>query len=110
MDGLMIMVKSGPEDTDKVEEALRLAAAMVGFDEPATIAFIDDGIRCLQPNAFSDPTLQDYLQAVADLAGIHAVSRSEDSENDIDPALGATLVDMDGLVALMKDSAAVASF
>jgi sulfur relay (sulfurtransferase) DsrF/TusC family protein len=110
MEGLMIVVKSGPEDTDKVGEALRLAAAMLGFDEPATVAFIDDGLRCLQPNAFSDPTLQDYLQAVADLAGIHAVSRTEDSETDIDPALGATLVDMGDLVTMMKDNVAVASF
>jgi sulfur relay (sulfurtransferase) DsrF/TusC family protein len=110
MEGLMIVVKSGPEDTDKVGESLRIAAAMLGFDEPATIVFIDDGIRCLQPNAFSDPTLQDYLQAVADLAGVHAVSRLEDSENDFDPALGATLVDMGELVTMMKDYAAVASF
>ena len=107
---LMIMVKSGPEEAARVREAFRLAAAMLGFDEPLTIAFIDDGVRCLHPQAFSDPTIQDYLQAVADLAGVHAVSSSKESGGDLDTSLGATLIDTDELVTMMKDYAAVASF
>ena len=70
MDGLMILVRSGPGETGRVEEALRLAAAMLGFDELPAIVFIDDGVRCLRPQAFSDPTIQDYLQAAADLAEV----------------------------------------
>ena len=110
MDGLMILVRSGPEETGRVEEALRLAAAMLGFDEPLTIAFIDDGVRCLHPQAFSDPDLQDYLQAAADLAGVNAVSSTKESREDLDPALGVNQIGMDELVAMMRDYSAVASF
>jgi hypothetical protein len=110
MDGLMIIVKSGPEETGRVEVALRLAAAMIGFDEPLTIAFIDDGVRCLHPQAFNDPTLHDYLQAAADLAGVHAVTSPKESGGDLDSALGANLIGMDELVAMMEDYAAVTSF
>jgi len=104
------LVRSGPEETGRVEEALRLAAAMLGFDDPLTIVFIDDGVRCLHPQAFSDPALQDYLQAAADLAGVHAVSRAKGSGGDIDPALGVNLIGMGDLVTMMEDYAAVATF
>ncbi len=110
MDGLMIIVKSGPEETGRLEVALRLAAAMIGFDEPLTIAFIDDGVRCLHPQAFNDRALHDYLQAAADLAGVHAVSSAKGSGGDLDSALGVNLIGMDELVAMMDDYAAVASF
>jgi sulfur relay (sulfurtransferase) DsrF/TusC family protein len=110
MDGLMILVRSGPEEPGRVEEALRIAAAMLGFDEPITIVFIDDGVRCLHSQAFSDPVLQDYLQAAADLAGVHAVSSTKESRGDFDSALGVNLIGMDELVAMMDDYAAVASF
>ena len=110
MDGMMILVRSGPEETGRVEEALRLAAAMLGFDEPLTIAFIDDGVRCLHPQAFSDPALRDYLQAAADLAGVHAASSAKEPRGDIDSALGVNLIAMDELVAMMDGYAAVASF
>jgi len=110
MDGLMILVRSGPEETGRIEEALRLAAAMLGFDELITIVFIDDGVRCLHPQAFIDPILHDYLQAAADLAGVHAVSSAKESGGDLDPALGVNLIGMDELVAMMEDNAAVASF
>ena len=110
MDGLMILVRSGPEETERVEEALRLAAAMLGFDELITIVFIDDGVRCLYPQAFSDPILHEYLQAAADLTGVHAISDAKDSGGDIDPALGVNPISMDELVTLMSDNLAVASF
>lgn len=106
----MILVRSGPEETGRVEEALRLAAAMLGFDEPLSVVFIDDGVRCLHPQAFSEPALQDYLQAAADLAGIHAVSSPKESKEDLDPALGVNPIGMDELVAMMDEYAAVASF
>jgi sulfur relay (sulfurtransferase) complex TusBCD TusD component (DsrE family) len=110
MEGLMILVRSGPEETERIEEALRLAAAMLGFDELITIVFIDDGIRCLHPQAFSDPALHDYLQAAADLAGVHVVSSAKDSGGDLDPALGVNPISMDELVTMMRDNSAVASF
>ena len=110
MDGLRVLGRSGPEETGRVEEALRLAAAMLGFDELPAIVFIDDGIRCLHPQPFSDTTIQDYLQAAADLAGIHAVGSGKESGGDLDPALGVNLIGIDGLVTMMEDYATVASF
>ena len=106
----MILVRSAPEETGRIEEALRLAAAMLGFDELITLVFIDDGVRCLHPQAFSDPILHDYLQAAADLAGVHAVSSTKESGGALDPTLGVNLIDMDELMTMMKDNAAVASF
>ena len=110
MKGLMILVRSGPEETGRIEEALRLAAAMLGFDEPLTIVFLDEGIRCLHPGAFSDPTLRDYLQASADLAGVHALTSGKEAEGGLDPTLGAALIDLDSLVNMMEEFSAVASF
>ena len=106
----MVLVRSGPEETGRVEEALRLAAAMLGFDELPAIVFIDDGVRCLHPQGFSDPTLRDYLQAAADLSEVHAVSGAKESGGDIDPTLGVNLIGMDDLVTMMGGYAAVATF
>lgn len=110
MDGLMILVKSGPEETARVEEALRIAAAMLGYDEPPAVAFVGDGVRCLLPGAFSDQTLHDYLQAVGDLAGIHVVKGENEPSADLDEALGATMIGVDKLAEMMKEYSAVASY
>ena len=110
MEGLMILVRSGPEETGRVEEALRLAAAMLGFDNLLTLVFLDEGVRCLHTGAFSDPLLQDYLRASADLAGVHALTSGEEAGEDLDPALGASLIDLDRLMIMLKDFSAVASF
>ena len=110
MDGLMILVKSGPEETARVEEALRITATLLGYDVPPDIVFIGDGVRCLRLGAFSDPALQDYLQAAADLAGIHAVKSDDKPSTDLDPALEATMIDTDELATMMRDHSAVASY
>ena len=110
MEGLMILVRSGPKETGRVEEALRLAAAMLGFDNLLTLVFLDEGVRCLHTGAFSDPLLQDYLRASADLAGVHALTSGEEAGEDLDPALGASLIDLDRLMIMLKDFSAVASF
>ena len=106
----MIVVRSGPENTSRVEEALRLSAAMLGFDRPITIVFLDDGIRCLYSKALRDKTLQDYLQAVSDLAGLFALVPSKKSETGFDPALEIDLLDINELVTMMKNYSSVATF
>ena len=78
MEKLLIIIKSGPEEIKQIEEAFRLAAAMIGFDEPAMILFIDEGMRCLQSGAFENSLLEDYLRAFSDLAGINAFSQENE--------------------------------
>ncbi len=75
-----------------------------------TLVFLDEGVRCLHTGAFSDPLLQDYLRASADLAGVHALTSGEEAGEDLDPALGASLIDLDRLMIMLKDFSAVASF
>ncbi|MGD2200538.1 MAG: hypothetical protein PVJ38_02760 [Candidatus Bathyarchaeota archaeon] len=111
---MMIIVRSGPEEAGRVGEALRLSVAMIGLDELPTITFLDEGVRCLLPRAFSDATMQDYLQASADLIGINALSDSLDdhalNEKNLDPVLGATMIDLETLVELILRCGMVATF
>jgi len=110
----MIVVKSGPQETGTLEEALRLAAAFLGFDEPPKVVFVDDGVRCLLPGAISDPALNDYLQAVADLGGIQMLSDSIEaagySADDLEEGLGAEIVSIEEMAAMMGECGSVVAF
>ena len=110
----MIVVKSGPDETKTLEEALRLAAAFLGFDQPTKVVFLDDGVRCLLPGAISDPVLNDYLQAVADLAGIQVLSDSIESagfsSDDLEEGLGAEIVSIEEIASMMGECGSVVAF
>ena len=41
MDALMIVIKSGPAAVIRVDEGLRLTAAMLGYDQLPVIVFVD---------------------------------------------------------------------
>jgi sulfur relay (sulfurtransferase) DsrF/TusC family protein len=114
MDGLMILVRSAPEEDRKVKEALKMVAAMLGLDELPVIAFLDKGVRCLLPNAFCDQTMKDYLQAAADLAKINVLSRSLEINNirvgSLDPHLNAVVIDEGELAELILSCKMVVSF
>lgn len=109
----MIIVKSGPADGARVEEGLRLAAAMLGMDYMPVIVFVDDGVECLLPGAFSDPVLGDYLKAAADLAGVHVLSESMEvlgvDVDDLDPRLEATPVDLTRFAEMTAECEAAAA-
>lgn len=110
----MIIMKSGPGEASRVEEGLRLSAAMLGMDEPPAIVFLDDGVECLLNGAFDDPIINDYLRAVADLAGVHALSESLDERRipaeELDPALGVELLNMGGLAEMTEEHRSVVAF
>ena len=114
MGEIMIVVKTGPQETGTLEEALRLAAAFLGFDEPPKVVFVDDGVRCLLPGALSDPTLNDYVQAVADLAGIQVLSDSLEaagySPDDLEQGLGAEIVCIEEMAVMMGECGSVVAF
>jgi sulfur relay (sulfurtransferase) DsrF/TusC family protein len=113
MDAMMIVFKSGPQ-AQRVEEGLRLSAAMLGYDQMPAIFFVDDGVECLREGAFEDPTMEDYLEAASDLAGIYALSESLDARGilpgDIDGKIEVTALDMAGLAEMMSECDAVATF
>ena len=110
----MLIIKRGPEDGAKVEEGLRLSAAMLGMDYPPVLVFVDDGVECLRPGAFRDSRLWDYLKAAADLAGAHVLSESLEGRglgvDDPDPRLGATPVDLARFAEMTAKSDVIAAF
>ena len=110
----MFIVKSGPETGPQVEEGLRLSAAMLGMDYLPVLVFVDDGVECLRPGAFRDSRLWDYMKAAADLAGVYILSESLEVRglgvDDLDPRLGATLVDLPRFAEMTAESDVVAAF
>ena len=91
-----------------MKEGLRLSAAMLGMDRPPVLVFVDGGVECLRPGAFSDVGMWDYLKASADLAGVYVLSESLREfgldVGDLDSRLEATPVDMLRLAEMAADS------
>jgi sulfur relay (sulfurtransferase) DsrF/TusC family protein len=114
METLMIVMKTGPGEVARVGEGFRLSAAMLGYDRSPVIVFVDDGVECLRAGAFEDSTLEDYLQASSDLAGIYALSESMEARGilpgDLDEKIEVTVLDLDGLAGMMLGCDAVATY
>lgn len=114
MDALMIVIKSGPAAVARVEEGFRLTAAMLGYDMLPVIVFVDEGVECLRSGAFEDPTMDDYLEAASDLAGIYALSESLEArgvrEGDLAENVEVTSIDLDGLAEMMAECDKVAAY
>jgi sulfur relay (sulfurtransferase) DsrF/TusC family protein len=114
MDALMIVIKSGPAAVARVEEGLRLTAAMLGYDMLPVIVFVDEGVECLRSGAFEDPTMDDYIEAASDLAGIYALSESLDArgvrEGDFAENVEVTSIDLGGLAEMMAECDKVAAY
>lgn len=114
MEKVMFVFKSGPGEGSRVEEGLRLSAAMLGMDRLPVLVFVDDGVECLRPGAFRDEDLWDYLKASADLAGVHVLFESLIERGlkigDLDPRLEATPVDMSRLAEMAAENDLVAAF
>lgn len=114
MERAMFIIKSGPVDGSRVEEALRLSAAMLGMDYLPILVFVDEGVDCLRPGAFSDPDLWDYVKTTADLAGVHVLYESLEERGlgvgDLDSRLGANPVNMAQLAEMATDSDIAVAF
>lgn len=106
----MILVRSGPERIVKLEEALRLAATMLGFDQAPTIIFLDKGVKCLHTNAIQDHTLQDYLQAISDLAQIFMLLPTKHLKSELNKKLKIDSIDLDELMDIINNYSTVVSF
>lgn len=114
MKNVMIIIKTGPEDSSRVEEGLRLSAAMLGYDQLPKIVFIDDGVECLRKGVFKDPALVDYLEASSDLAGIYVLSDPMEVNNirpeDLHERIEMESIDLDDLAKMMIECMVVATF
>ena len=114
MDALMIVIKSGPAAVVRIEEGLRLTAAMLGYDQLPVIVFVDEGVECLREGAFHGSEMEDYLEAASDLAGIHALSKSLEekgiSPGDLDERIEVTFLEIDRFASMMAECDSVATF
>jgi sulfur relay (sulfurtransferase) DsrF/TusC family protein len=110
MKNLMILIRSGPENTVKLEEALRLAATMLGFDQAPIIIFLDEGVKCLHTNAIQDNMLLDYLQAISDLAQLFMLLPTKHLKSDLNKELEVGSIDLDELMVIINNYSTIVSF
>jgi sulfur relay (sulfurtransferase) DsrF/TusC family protein len=114
VDKVVFLFKSSPTDGTRIEEGLRLSAAMVGMDLLPILIFVGDGVRCLLPDAFRDVKILDYLKGVSDLAGINVLKESIDDFrldlSDFDPRLKAIKLGLGRLAELVAESDVTAAF
>lgn len=102
-----MVIFSRSEGSHRVEEGLRLVAAMLGMDQPSTVVFVDDGVGILREGALEDPLMRDYLTTVSDLAGLYALDASL---GEIDPRLDVSPVTADELAEMMGECKAVVAY
>ncbi|NQT07716.1 hypothetical protein HQ586_01435 [Candidatus Bathyarchaeota archaeon] len=102
-----MVIFSRGEGSHRVEEGLRLVAAMLGMDQPTTVVFVDDGLGVLREGALTDPLMRDYLTTVSDLTGLYAL---EASMGEIDPGLDVTHVTAGELAEMMGECKAVVAY
>jgi len=60
----------------RVEEGLRLSAAMLGMDYPPLLVFADNGVEILMPEALYKNSLRDYLEVMSQMAGLYVLEES----------------------------------
>jgi sulfur relay (sulfurtransferase) DsrF/TusC family protein len=98
----------------RVEEGLRLSAAMLGMDYAPFLVFLDNGVEILLPEALYKNSLKEYLRVVSDLFGVYVLRESLEerglSEDDLEPFIQATFIDFDELAEIVKKCSIITSF
>jgi sulfur relay (sulfurtransferase) DsrF/TusC family protein len=98
----------------RVEEGLRLSAAMLGMDYPPLLVFVDDGVEILMPEALYKNSLRDYLEVVSQLAGIYVLGESLAERGyaveDLEPTLDVTCIGFDELAGMAKRCSVITSY
>jgi len=102
-----MVIFSRGEGSHRVEEGLRLVAAMLGMDQPTIVVFVDDGLGILREDALTDALMRDYLTTVSDLTGLYALDASMD---EVAPELDVTPVTTDELAGMMGECKAVVAY
>ena len=98
----------------RVEEGLRLSAAMLGMDYPPNLVFVDHGVEILRTEALYKVNLKDYLKAMSDLAGVYVLRESLEergmSVSDLEPEINVTVIDFHELAEMAKRCTVLTSF
>jgi sulfur relay (sulfurtransferase) DsrF/TusC family protein len=110
----MILVRSGPENKTRVQEALRLSLTLIGMNFPTILVFMESGVKCLRHNALDDLDIRDYLQAATDLTQIFVLIESIEmmrlEKKDIDHEIIVNPLNIDELTMMMKKCGSVAVY
>jgi sulfur relay (sulfurtransferase) DsrF/TusC family protein len=98
----------------RVEEGLRLSAAMLGMDYLPNVIFVDEGVEILLPDALYKSNLKDYLMVMSDMAGVYVLEESlnirELTLRDLEPSIDATVIDSDELAEIAKRCNVITSY
>lgn len=98
----------------RVEEGLRLSAAMLGMDYPPLLVFVDDGVEILMPEALYKNSLRDYLNVVSQLAGVYVLGESLGERGytaeDLEPSLDVAVIGFDELAGMAKRCSVITSY
>ncbi len=98
----------------RVEEGLRLSAAMLGMDYPPLLVFVDNGVEVLMPEALYKNSLRDYLEVVSQMVGIYVLEESLAERGytagDLEPSLGVTVIGFGELAEMAKRCSVITSY
>jgi sulfur relay (sulfurtransferase) DsrF/TusC family protein len=98
----------------RVEEGLRLSAAMLGMDYFPKVVFLDNGVEILLPDALYKNNLKDYLRVMSEMVGIYVLEESlcerELNVDDLEQEIDVTIVNTNELGELAKRCTVITSF
>jgi sulfur relay (sulfurtransferase) DsrF/TusC family protein len=94
----------------RVEEGLRLSAAMLGMDYMPNMVFVDDGVDILLPDALYKNNLKDYLTVMSDMVGVYVLKESLERKGLTAKDLDITFINFDELAEMSKKCSIVTSF
>ncbi len=98
----------------RVEEGLRLSAAMLGMDYMPNVVFVDNGVEILLPDALYKNNLKDYLVVMSEMAGVYVLEESlferELTLDDLEQSINATVIDQDEFAEMARKCTIITSF
>jgi len=99
---------------NRVEEGLRLSAAMIGMDYLPYVVFVDNGVEILLPDSLYKNNLKDYLMVLSDLAGVYVLEESllerGLTPKDLEPSIDVKMINVDGLAEIARECTIITSF
>ena len=114
MGDTMLIMRKRLIPGSRVEEGLRLSAAMMGMDYMPIMVFVDNGVEILLPDSLYKNNLKDYLMVVSDMAGVYVLEESlferELTLGDLEPGIDITVIDVDELAEMAKKCTIITSF
>ena len=98
----------------RVEEGLRLSAAMLGMDYMPNVIFVDNGVEILLPDALYKNNLKDYLMVMSEMVGVYALEESlferELTLDDLEQGINVTVIDAEELAEMAKKCTIITSY